>query len=65
MSIFPWFLVNHSELKPFKTVSPPRKVVGHEVLRQYIANVQIDDPVHEIEAHKTDGEYNAAVPVDV
>ena len=48
-----------------RTVSPSRKVVGHEVLRQYVANVQVDDPVHEIEAHKTDGEYNAAVPVDV
>jgi len=36
-----------------------------EVLGHLVADVQVDDPVHEVEAGKGDGEEDAAVLVNV
>ena len=36
----------------------------HEVLGDLVADVQVDDPVHEVEAGEGDGEEDAAVLVD-
>jgi len=37
----------------------------HEVIRDHVADVEINDPVHQIEANETYWEYDAGVFVDV
>ena len=36
-----------------------------QVLSHHVRDVQVDDPVHEVEASETDGEDDARVLVDV
>lgn len=46
-----------------------RRLLGlleqHEVIRDHVADVEVNDPVHQIEANETYWEYDAGVFVDV
>jgi len=37
----------------------------HQIIGDHVADMQVDDPVHQVEAHKAHGEYDARVLVDV
>ena len=36
-----------------------------EIVGQIVGNVQVNDPVHEIEADETDGEHDTRILVDI
>lgn len=46
-----------------------RRLLGlleqHEVVRDHVADVEVNDPVHQIEANETYREYDAGILVDV
>lgn len=42
-----------------------RLLEQHEVVCDYVADVEINDPVHQIEANETYREYDAGVLIDV
>jgi len=42
-----------------------RHLEQHEVIRNHVADVKVNNPVHQIEANETYREYDAGVFVDV
>lgn len=53
-------LVLSSFVRGLLLLAEQHQIVGHDV-----AHVQIDDPVHQVEADKTDRKYDARVLVDI
>lgn len=42
-----------------------RLLEQHQIVRYHVADVQVDDPVHQVEADEADREHDAGILVDI